>query len=56
MGIIHGTYSEFDALSIILMEASIIGAAVLFFMALFRKDKRHLGDFLAKTQVQMGVE
>ncbi|RKW20395.1 RDD family protein [Candidatus Gracilibacteria bacterium] len=49
---IHLVYTEFSLISIIFENIAIILALILFFMGIFRKDKRHLGDFLAKTQVQ----
>ena len=52
MGTIHGFYSDFDMLSIILsISATLLGVSLLAMM-MFRKDKRHLGDLLAHTQVQ----
>ena len=56
MGTIHGFYSEFDVLSIILsISATLLGVSLLA-MTMFRKDKRHLGDLLAHTQVQLKKE
>ena len=52
MGTIHGFYSEFDGLSIILSILATLLAVSLLAMTVFRKDKRHLGDLLAHTQVQ----
>ncbi len=52
MGIIHGMYSDFDILSSILSLVGFLSLIVLLIMGLTRKDKRHLGDLLAKTQVQ----
>ena len=53
MGTIHGFYSDFDMLSIILsISATLLGVSLLAMM-MFRKDKRHLGDLLARTQVQL---
>lgn len=49
---IHLVYTEFSLISIIFENVAIILALVLFFMWIFRKDKRHFWDFLAKTQVQ----
>ena len=49
---IHGFYSEVDVLSIILSNSATLLAVLLLAMTLFRKDKRHLGDLLAHTQVQ----
>lgn len=52
MGTIHGVYSEFDVLSISLSISATLLAVLLLAMTMFRKDKRHLGDLLAHTQVQ----
>ena len=56
MGTIHGFYSEFDGLSIILSILATLLAVSLLAMTVFRKDKRHLGDLLAHTQVQLKEE
>ena len=56
MGTIHGFYSEFDLLSIILSISATLLAVLLLAMTMFRKDKRHLGDLLAHTQVQLKGE
>ena len=53
MGTIHGFYSDFDVLSIILSISATLLAVLLLAMTIFRKDKRHLGDLLAHTQVQL---
>ena len=53
MGTIHGLYSDFDVLSIILSISATLLAVSLLAMTMFRKDKRHLGDLLAHTQVQL---
>ena len=53
MGTIHGFYSEFDFLSIILSFLATLLAVALLAMMVFRKDKRHLGDLIAYTQVQL---
>ena len=53
MGTIHGVYSDFDLISIILSSLATLLALLLLAMAIFRKDKRHLGDLLAHTQVQL---
>ena len=53
MGTIHGFYSEFDFLSIILSCLATLLAVVLLAMMAFRKDKRHLGDLIAHTQIQL---
>ena len=52
MGTIHGVYSNFDLLSIILSFLATLFAVSLMVMTIFRKDRRHLGDLLAQTQVQ----
>ena len=56
MGTIHGFYSNFDGLSIILSISATLLAVLLLTMTIFRKDKRHLGDLLAHTQVQLKEE
>ena len=56
MGTIHGFYSNFDVLSIILSISGTLLAVSLLAMTMFRKDKRHLGDLLAHTQVQLKEE
>ena len=53
MGTIHGFYSEFDFLSIILSFLATLFAVALLAMMVLRKDKRHLGDLIAHTQVQL---
>ena len=53
MGTIHGFYSEFDFLSFILSFLATLLAVALLAMMVFRKDKRHLGDLIAHTQVQL---
>ena len=53
MGTIHGVYSDFDLISIILSSLATLLALLLLAMAILRKDKRHLGDLLAHTQVQL---
>ena len=42
MGTIHGFYSEFDVLSIILSISATLLSVLLLAMTIFRKDKRHL--------------
>ena len=56
MGTIHGFYSEFDFLSIILSSFATLLAVALLATMVFRKDKRHLGDLLAHTQVQLKAD
>ena len=53
MSAIHSVYSGFDLLYFILCYTSILFLVVLLAMSIFRKDKRHLGDLLAHTQVQL---
>ena len=50
---IHGIYTEFDTLSIVLQIISLTLLVTMFLMGILRKDKRHLGDILAGTQVQL---
>ena len=56
MGSIHGFYSNFDGLSISLSISATLLAVLLLVMTLFRKDKRHIGDLLAHTLVQLKEE
>lgn len=52
IGIIDGIYTEFTTWpSIVFTNLGILLAIILLGMGLFRKDKRHLGDLLAGTQV-----
>lgn len=52
MATIHGIYTEFDTISIILQIISLTLLVIMFLMGILRKDKRHLGDIVAGTQVQ----
>ena len=52
MSTIHGIYTDFDVWAIVLFFIGIVFAALLLLMGLIHKDKRHLGDLLANTQVQ----
>ena len=52
MATIHGIYTEFDTISIILQIIALTLLLTMFLMGILRKDKRHLGDILAGTQVQ----
>lgn len=52
MATIHGIYTEFDTISIILQIISLTLLIIMFSMGILRKDKRHLGDIVAGTQVQ----
>ena len=56
MSAIHSVYSGFDLLYFILCYTSILFLVVLLAMSIFRKDKRHLGDLLAHTQVQLNAD
>ena len=56
MSAIHSVYSGFDLLYFILSYTSILFLVVLLAMSIFRKDKRHLGDLLAHTQLQLKGE
>lgn len=51
-GIIHGMYHQFSLVSMIFIFLSLFLVIVYLIMALFRKDKKHLADLLAKSQVQ----
>ncbi|AND80243.1 RDD family protein [Streptococcus pantholopis] len=52
MGTIDGIYTDYTSLfGHICTSASLILLFILLWMGLFRKDKRHLGDLLAGTQV-----
>ncbi|WP_225742884.1 RDD family protein [Marinilactibacillus sp. Marseille-P9653] len=52
LGVIEGIYTEFETIgSILLTNAGILLGLILFGMGFFRKDRRHLGDLLAGTQV-----
>lgn len=52
MGVIQGIYDNFTSFyAVALSTLGILLALLLFSMGLFRKDKRHLGDLLARTQV-----
>ena len=53
MGTIHGFYSDFDGLFIVLSISATLLAVSLLAMTMLRKDKRHLVDLLAHTQVQL---
>lgn len=49
---IRGVYTDYDLLAVGLSCVSLALATLLLLMTLLRKDKRHLGDLLAGTQVQ----
>lgn len=51
MATIHGIYTGYDKLTILIQTLALFGLGLLFAMGTMRKDKRHLGDFLAGTQV-----
>lgn len=53
MAVIHGMFTDFDTVSVALMLVSCGLFLVMFYMGIARRDKRHLGDILAGTQVQM---
>lgn len=53
MATIHSVYSGFDLSYNVLYYSSILLLVLLLAMTIFRKDKRHLGDLLAHTQVQL---
>ncbi|CEE00452.1 hypothetical protein BT1A1_0597 [Caldibacillus thermoamylovorans] len=51
VGVIHGIYSDFDMIAIMIASSGTFLGLVLLFMGLFRKDKRHLGDLIAGTKI-----
>ena len=52
MGVIDGIYTNFTSwTSMVFSNAGILLAIIMLCMGLFRRDKRHLGDIIAKTQV-----
>lgn len=53
MATIHGVYSNYDILAILLSIISISLMILYLLMAFFREDKRHLPDLIAGTQVQL---
>ena len=54
MATIHGVYAGFDSIiTIILQIISLTLLVIMFLMGILRKDKRHLGDIVAGTQVQL---
>lgn len=50
---IRRLYRKFDRTCILIMYIALIYIFIMLLMSLFRKDKRHLGDIIAGTQVQM---
>lgn len=53
MATIHGVYTGFDSIITIILQIIALALLVtMFLMGILRKDKRHLGDILAGTQVQ----
>jgi len=53
VGVIHGMYTGFDMTAIIFANGGTLLGFVLLCMGLLRKDKRHLGDILAGTKVEL---
>ncbi|GHU45137.1 RDD family protein [Clostridia bacterium] len=52
IGVIHGAYAESTSwISVVFSLAGMLLAVIMLCMGLFRKDKRHLGDIIAGTQV-----
>ncbi len=52
IGVIYGIYTNFTSwISIVFSSTAILLAIIMLCMGFFRKDKRHLGDMIAKTQV-----
>jgi uncharacterized RDD family membrane protein YckC len=52
IGVIHGVHAQFDVWSMIFSYFGMGFGILLFVMGIARKDKRHLGDLIARTQVQ----
>ncbi len=52
-GMIRGMYHDFDAVSILATCISVVLLLTMLIMGLFRKDRRHQGDLIAGTQVQV---
>lgn len=52
-GVIHGVFTDFDMNAIMIANSGILLGLILLWMGLFRKDKRHLGDFIAGTKVEL---
>ena len=52
-GTIRGMYTNFDGIAIAINILSILLLVTMFVTGFFRKDKRHLADLVAGTQVQM---
>lgn len=52
LGVIHGMYTDFDMTAIILANSGTLLGLILLCMGLYRKDKRHVGDFIAGTKVK----
>lgn len=54
LGVIEGIYTEFETIgSILFTNAGILLGLILLGMGFLRKDRRHLGDLLAGTQVTL---
>ncbi|WP_414049718.1 RDD family protein [Macrococcus animalis] len=51
IGTIHGMYSDFDIISILLTILSTSLFGIMLYFGLFTKDKRHLADIVANTKV-----
>lgn len=52
---IHSIYHGYDRFAQLTYGASVILFLIMLSMGLLRKDKRHLGDFAAGTQVQFVI-
>ena len=53
IAVIHGVYTRFDVISIVLSIISCILLVIMFLMGTMRYDRRHLGDMAGGTQVQL---
>lgn len=53
IGVIHGVYSDFDVIAIMIANCGVLFGLILLYMGLFGKDQRHMGDLLAGTKVEL---
>ena len=53
IGVIHGMYTDFSITALVIINIGTLLGLILVVMGLFRKDKRHLGDLIAGTKVEL---
>ena len=53
LGVIHGMYSNFDSTAVIIASFGCLLGIIWLLMAFIKKDKRHPGDVLAGTRVEV---